>query len=208
VRRRPERCGAVVGSPAQISCATGAPAGYRAGVLTAYRRLFAIPGAPAFSAAGFVMRLPLAMVGLGCVLLITRTGGSYTLAGAVSATFWLFSSLAAPGAGAARRPVRAGPGAGRLGRPGGGGDPGPGGGGAAACAGLGAVRAGRAHRHRLRACKSARWSAAAGRTPPRAPAWARPPTPQVWFDPGPASGRSFEVAVLPGVPECADGHGP
>jgi predicted MFS family arabinose efflux permease len=65
-------------------------------MLTAYRRLFAVPGARAFSAAGFVMRMPLAMLGLGCVLLITRTGGSYTLAGAVSATFWLFSSLAAP----------------------------------------------------------------------------------------------------------------
>src|SRR5262249_51521936 len=69
---------------------------YRTGVLTAYRRLFAIPGAAAFTAAGFVMRLPLAMIGLGCVLLVTRTGGSYTLAGALSATFWLASSLAAP----------------------------------------------------------------------------------------------------------------
>src|SRR6266511_3491116 len=42
------------------------------------------------------MRLPISMIGLGCILLITRTGGSYGLAGAVSATFWLVSSVASP----------------------------------------------------------------------------------------------------------------
>jgi hypothetical protein len=63
-------------APARNSRAAAGSGGYRAGVLTAYRRLFAVPGARAFTAAGFVMRLPLAMVGLGCVLLITRTGGS------------------------------------------------------------------------------------------------------------------------------------
>jgi MFS family permease len=68
-------------------------------VLSAYRRLFAVPGARSFTAAGFVMRLPLSMIGLGCVLLITRTGGSYTLAGAVSAMFWLISSVASPALG-------------------------------------------------------------------------------------------------------------
>jgi len=65
-------------------------------VLSTYRRLLAVPGAPAFTAAGFVMRLPISMIGLGCILLITRTGGSYGLAGAVSATFWLVSSVASP----------------------------------------------------------------------------------------------------------------
>src|SRR5207248_2064997 len=56
----------------------------------------AVPGARSFTAAGFVMRLPISMIGLGCVLLITRTGGSYALAGGVSAMFWLVSSLAGP----------------------------------------------------------------------------------------------------------------
>jgi MFS family permease len=65
-------------------------------VFTTYRRLFAVPGARSFTAAGFVMRLPISMIGLGCMLLITRTGGSYALAGAVSAMFWLVSSVASP----------------------------------------------------------------------------------------------------------------
>jgi MFS family permease len=65
-------------------------------VLSTYRRLFTVPGARAFTSAGFVMRMPISMIGLGCVLLITRTGGSYGLAGAVSATFWLVCSVATP----------------------------------------------------------------------------------------------------------------
>lgn len=65
-------------------------------MLSSYRRLFAIPGARAFTGAGFVLRMPISMIGLGCVLLITRTGGSYAQAGAVSATFALVSAAVTP----------------------------------------------------------------------------------------------------------------
>jgi len=65
-------------------------------VLSTYRELFAIPGARAFSAAAFVMRLPISMIGLGIMLLIVRTGGSYGLAGLVSAAFWLAYSFSLP----------------------------------------------------------------------------------------------------------------
>lgn len=67
-----------------------------AAVWSAYRNLLALPGAARFTAAAFVMRLPISMTGLGCVLLITRTGGSYGLAGAVVATFWLVTSVTSP----------------------------------------------------------------------------------------------------------------
>lgn len=53
-------------------------------------------GGPAFSAAGFVARLPISMVGLGMVLLVSARTGSYGLAGAVSAVYVLVNSLAAP----------------------------------------------------------------------------------------------------------------
>ena len=41
----------------------------------AYRRVLATPEARAFTAAGFVARLPLAMTGLGIVLLISHRPG-------------------------------------------------------------------------------------------------------------------------------------
>jgi MFS family permease len=65
-------------------------------VLSSYRRLFAVPGARAFTAAGFVLRMPISMVSLGCVLLITRTGGSYAQAGVVSATCSLVAAAVTP----------------------------------------------------------------------------------------------------------------
>lgn len=56
-------------------------------MLSTYRRALTLPGAWQFSATGFVARLPIAMVGLGIVLLISTRTGSYALAGILSAAF-------------------------------------------------------------------------------------------------------------------------
>ncbi|MCG7506333.1 MFS transporter [Mesorhizobium retamae] len=61
-----------------------------------YSEIFQAPGAKAFSAAGFVARLPLSMITLGIVTMLSETHGEYWLAGAVSATFALASGLIAP----------------------------------------------------------------------------------------------------------------
>jgi MFS family permease len=45
------------------------------------------PGAVAFSAAGLLARLPIAMIGLGIVILVSDRTGSYSVAGAVSAMY-------------------------------------------------------------------------------------------------------------------------
>jgi MFS family permease len=56
-------------------------------VLDSYRRVFAHPGALAFSATGLVARLPISMMTLGIVLLVSSISGSYGLAGQVSAAY-------------------------------------------------------------------------------------------------------------------------
>jgi MFS family permease len=56
-------------------------------VLTSYRRVFAHPGAVAFSATGLVARLPISMMTLGIVLMVSTLTGSYALAGQVSAVY-------------------------------------------------------------------------------------------------------------------------
>ncbi len=61
-----------------------------------YSEIFKAPGAKAFSAAGFVARLPLSMVTLGIVTMLSETHGEYWLAGAVAATFALSSAVIAP----------------------------------------------------------------------------------------------------------------
>ena len=53
--------------------------GLRASMLTAYRRILAVPGALLFSATGLVGRLPISMQGLGIVLLVVDVTGSYAL---------------------------------------------------------------------------------------------------------------------------------
>jgi predicted MFS family arabinose efflux permease len=65
-------------------------------VLKPYRELFAAPGALAFSLAGFVARMPISMEGIGIVLLVSATTGSYATAGGVSATSAFVAALAAP----------------------------------------------------------------------------------------------------------------
>jgi predicted MFS family arabinose efflux permease len=64
-------------------------------VLTAYRTVLGKPGAAAFSASGFLARLPISMVTLGIVLLISARTDSYGLAGGISAAFVIASCLAA-----------------------------------------------------------------------------------------------------------------
>jgi MFS family permease len=61
-----------------------------------YARLFAVPGARAFSLAGWLARIPMATVGLGSILLVEGETGSYALAGLVSGTLALSFALASP----------------------------------------------------------------------------------------------------------------
>ena len=62
-------------------------------MLTTYQRVLAHPGALLFSATGLVARLPIAMIGLGIVLLVSEATGSYGVAGSVSAVFLLANGL-------------------------------------------------------------------------------------------------------------------
>ena len=64
-------------------------------MLSAYRQVLSKPGAVAFSASGFLARLPISMVTLGIVLLISAKTDSYGLAGGISAAFVVASCLAA-----------------------------------------------------------------------------------------------------------------
>ena len=65
--------------------------------IASYRRVLGRPGALVFSASGLVARLPMAMVSLGIVLLVSDRTGSYSLAGAVSASFLVANAaLAVP----------------------------------------------------------------------------------------------------------------
>ncbi|MEU8607919.1 MFS transporter [Actinoplanes sp. NPDC048791] len=65
-------------------------------MLSAYRHLFATPGAIGFSAAGFVARIPVSMTGIGIVTMIAVTRGSYALAGAAAAALALAGGVFGP----------------------------------------------------------------------------------------------------------------
>ncbi len=69
---------------------------YRRNVLSPYTELLRIPGTLRFSSSGFVARLPLSMLGLGCILFLTLQGNSYAVAGAVSAAGALTNAFCAP----------------------------------------------------------------------------------------------------------------
>ena len=64
-------------------------------MLSAYRQVLSEPGAAAFSATGFLARLPISMVTLGIVLMVSARTDSYGLAGGISAAFVIASCLAA-----------------------------------------------------------------------------------------------------------------
>ncbi|WP_250399304.1 MFS transporter [Streptomyces cellostaticus] len=61
-----------------------------------YRALFAEPGTKAFSAAGFLGRMPLSMMGIGVVTMVSQLTGRYGLAGALSATIALSAAAIGP----------------------------------------------------------------------------------------------------------------
>ena len=62
-------------------------------MLASYRRVFAKPGALAFSATALVARLPISMMTLGIVLLVSSVSGSYALAGQISAAYIVGNAL-------------------------------------------------------------------------------------------------------------------
>ncbi len=64
-------------------------------MMGAYRRALEIPGAWQFSSTGLVARLPIAMVGLGILLLVKGETGSFAFAGLLSASFQLPAAFGA-----------------------------------------------------------------------------------------------------------------
>ena len=66
-------------------------------MLSSYRQIFAAPGSLAFSASGFVSRMPISMTGIGIVVMLSELrGGSYGVAGAVSAVLALSAAALGP----------------------------------------------------------------------------------------------------------------
>ncbi len=64
-------------------------------MLSSYQRVLREPGALLFSLTGLVARLPISMAGLGIVLLVEASTGSYGVAGAVSAAYMVANALLA-----------------------------------------------------------------------------------------------------------------
>ena len=60
-----------------------------------YARALGIPGALAFSGAGLVARLPISMTGLGIVVLVASTTGSWSRGGVLSAVYLTANALSA-----------------------------------------------------------------------------------------------------------------
>jgi MFS family permease len=69
------------------------------GFLSPYAEVFAIPRSWQFCFAGIIARMPIAMYGLGTVLLISSVTGHYGVAGAVSAAGSLGGAVCAPQVG-------------------------------------------------------------------------------------------------------------
>jgi MFS family permease len=65
-------------------------------VLATYRAVFRAPGSAAFAAAGFVMRMPIAIYPLGLVLIVSARTGHYGFAGVLSACYMLGAVPGAP----------------------------------------------------------------------------------------------------------------
>lgn len=66
------------------------------GTLGPYRRLFAVPGARAFTAGNLVARLPMGMFSVSAVIMIAERYGSYALAGAVPAAGLAATAVVGP----------------------------------------------------------------------------------------------------------------
>ncbi|AUG78133.1 MFS transporter [Kitasatospora sp. MMS16-BH015] len=65
-------------------------------MFASYRRLFALPGALAFTLSGLLGRLAFSMTGVSTVLLVTARRDSYALAGAVTAVGTVATALGLP----------------------------------------------------------------------------------------------------------------
>ena len=65
-------------------------------MFSAYRTILSTPGAPAFTTAGALGRLPISMTGLGIVLLVSGRTGEYGPAGLVMALYVVTSAVCAP----------------------------------------------------------------------------------------------------------------
>ena len=61
-----------------------------------YRAIFAAPGTKGFSAAGFIGRMPMSMLGIGIVTMISQVTGRYSLAGGLAATLALAQAAVGP----------------------------------------------------------------------------------------------------------------
>ena len=65
-------------------------------MLDRYRSVFRIPGAAAFSAASFVLRMPIAIYPIGIVLIISARDGRYGFAGVLTAWYIFGNALSTP----------------------------------------------------------------------------------------------------------------
>lgn len=68
-------------------------------MVSRYRSLFARPGTVPMTLAALLTRMPLSMVAVGLITMIAQTHASYTLAGAVAATFALTVASVSPQVG-------------------------------------------------------------------------------------------------------------
>ncbi|WP_328633294.1 MFS transporter [Streptomyces sp. NBC_00356] len=79
------------------STSTGSPStGSPSSSATSYTRLFAIPGARAFTLGNLIARFPQGMFSISAVIMISGSRGSYALAGAVTATGLVANALVGP----------------------------------------------------------------------------------------------------------------
>jgi hypothetical protein len=65
-------------------------------VFTPYRTILSVPGSLAFTTTGWLGRLPMSMLGIGLVLLVSESSGSYGLAGSVAAACVIAGAASAP----------------------------------------------------------------------------------------------------------------
>ena len=65
-------------------------------MLDTYRSVFRIPGTALFCAAGFVMRMPIAMYPIGLVLIVSSRSGHYSFAGVLSAVYVIANGAGNP----------------------------------------------------------------------------------------------------------------
>ncbi|MER7954432.1 MFS transporter [Streptomyces sp. NPDC096030] len=83
-------------TPARTTARASGPGITDAPAPGSYRRLFAVPGARAFTLGNLVARLPMGMFTVSAVIMIAGAYGSYALAGAVTATGMAAIAVVAP----------------------------------------------------------------------------------------------------------------